>query len=157
MQPASRGESVSLLITHLFKTMNCLETSDGHAAASSSKTRVVDDCCTCRFCPWVSATVVEGLRICLVSPSLGEGEGDVLLMFGKVDALGSLVACWCLEPISSSRTTSAFPAVLCVAVSLVTSCASLLRWPACSFSSSSCESAGHSGFKCCFLQGNNYF
>lgn len=35
MQPASQGESGSLLITHLFKTMNCLESSDGHAAASS--------------------------------------------------------------------------------------------------------------------------
>lgn len=28
-------ESGSSLITHLFKTMNCLESSDGHAAASS--------------------------------------------------------------------------------------------------------------------------
>lgn len=34
MQPASQGESGSLLITHLFETINCLESSDGHAAAS---------------------------------------------------------------------------------------------------------------------------
>lgn len=36
MQPASQGESGSLLITHLFKTMNCLESSDGHTAAARS-------------------------------------------------------------------------------------------------------------------------
>lgn len=31
MQPASLRESGSLLITHLFKIMNCLESSDGCA------------------------------------------------------------------------------------------------------------------------------
>lgn len=36
MQPASQGESGSLLITHLFKTINCLESSDEHGAGSSS-------------------------------------------------------------------------------------------------------------------------
>lgn len=46
----------------------------------------------------------------------------------KRRCVGSLIACWSLEPVSSSRTTSAFPAASLVAVSLVTSCAVLLRW-----------------------------
>lgn len=36
MQPASQGESGSLLITHLFKIMNCLESSDGHAVLAAA-------------------------------------------------------------------------------------------------------------------------
>lgn len=36
MQPASRGESGSLLITHLFKIMNCLESSDGRALLAAA-------------------------------------------------------------------------------------------------------------------------
>lgn len=59
----------------------------------------------------------------------------------KKRCVGSVVVCWSLERVSSSRTTSAFPAELSVAVSLVTSCAFVLRWPANSFSSSSCQSA----------------
>lgn len=70
--------------------------------------------------------------------------------------MGSLV-CWSLEHVSSSRTASAFPEELYVAVLLVTSCAFLLRWPACSFSSSSCKSAGQAASQHSYLQGNNYF
>lgn len=83
--------------------------------------------CTGGPSPCVGATTLEGLQICLMSPSLGKGGGDVLPVFGKVDLWALL--CWCLEAISSSRTTSAFPAALCMTMSLVTSCASLLRWP----------------------------
>lgn len=36
MQPASQGESGSLLITHLFKIMNCLESSDGRAVLAAA-------------------------------------------------------------------------------------------------------------------------
>lgn len=36
MQPASLGESGSLLITHLFKIMNCLESSDGRALLAAA-------------------------------------------------------------------------------------------------------------------------
>lgn len=36
MQPASRGESRFLLITHLFKIMNCLESSDGRALLAAA-------------------------------------------------------------------------------------------------------------------------
>lgn len=68
-----------------------------------------------------------------------------------------LIECWSLKAFSSSKTTSAFLVALCLAVSLVMSCALLLRWPAHSFSSSIYECAGQSGFKCSFLQGNNYF
>lgn len=67
--------------------------------------------------------------------------------------VGSVVVCWSLERVSSSRTTSAFPTELSVAVLLVTSCAFVLRWPACSFSSSSCQSA----FQHTYLQGNYWF
>lgn len=36
MQPAPRGESGSLLITRLFKIMNCLESSDGRALLAAA-------------------------------------------------------------------------------------------------------------------------
>lgn len=36
MQPASLGESGSLLITHLFKIMSCLESSNGRALLAAA-------------------------------------------------------------------------------------------------------------------------
>lgn len=54
--------------------------------------RVVDDYWMCRPCPRVSATVVEGLQIYLVSPSLGKGGGDELFVFGKLDVWAFLMS-----------------------------------------------------------------
>lgn len=79
-------------------------------------------------------------------------------MLGKVDVRAAwLHACWSLELVSSSRTTSGFPGLLCVAVTLVTSCAFLLGLPTCSFPSCSHASAYQAGLKHSFLPSNNYF
>lgn len=66
MQPAPQGESGSLLITHLFKIMNCLEGSDGWAvpaAASGWDPSKAKGYHTCGPCPWAGAAVVEGLQV----------------------------------------------------------------------------------------------